>query len=245
MSGQREPPTSNPPFATTHWSVVAAAGGSSSAQSRAALTILCTTYWYPLYAFVRRRGYAADEAQDLTQEFFAQLLEKKSLQAADPHRGRFRSFLLASFDHFLANQRRKARAAKRGGNRVVLSLDFDAGESQYRLEPSHQLTPEVIFERRWAMTVLEQAVGKLQQEYEQAGKGQQFQVLKVYLGGEAKPPSYRQVCAELEMTEGAAKVAVHRLRRRCRELLRAEIAQTVATAEEVDQELRDLFATLG
>ena len=244
MSDPGKPRSSRQSFATTHWSVVAAAGGESSTLARDALATLCTAYWYPLYAYVRRRGHQPDEAQDLVQGFFTQLLEKDSIKAADPARGRFRSFLLASFNNYVANQRRDAQAVKRGGGHRVLSLDFNSGEDRYHLEPSHDVTAEVIFQRRWAMTVLENAVGRLQREFEQAGKADQFAILKVFLGGESEPPAYRDIAGELNTTEGAVKVAVHRLRRRCGEILRDEIAQTVTSDEDVDQELRDLFANL-
>lgn len=228
-------------FLSTHWSVVLAARGSDSAACRPALARLCETYWYPLYAYVRRRGYHEDEARDLTQEFFSQLLEKDYLRAADQRRGRFRSFLLASLDHFLANQWRNARAAKRGGGQTSLSLDFHAGERRYNLEPCHDLTPEKIYERRWAFTLLEQVMTKLRDEFASAGKLQLFERLKSHLGGEPATAPYRQVAAMLGISEGAVKVAVHRLRRRCREILLAEIAQTVAGPDEVEEELRELF----
>ncbi len=244
MSHSGRSHSSRQSFATTHWSVVAAAGGESSPLAREALATLCSAYWYPLYAYVRRRGYQPDEAQDLVQGFFAQLLEKDRIRAADPARGRFRSFLLASFNNFVANQRRDAQTAKRGGGHRVLSLDFNSGEDRYHLEPSHEVTPEVIFQRRWAMTVLENAVGRLEQELEQAGKKDQFETLRAFLGGESEPPAYCDVAEELNTTEGAAKVAVHRLRRRCGEILREEISQTVTSDEDIDQELRDLFANL-
>jgi RNA polymerase sigma-70 factor (ECF subfamily) len=244
MSDPDKSHSSRQSFATTHWSVVAAAGGESSAHARAALATLCAAYWYPLYAYIRRRGYQPDEAQDLVQGFFTQLLEKDRIRAADPARGRFRSFMLASFNNFVANQRRNAQTVKRGGSHRILSLDFNSGEDRYHLEPSHEVTPDVVFQRRWAMTVLENAVSRLQQEFELAGKADQFAALKVFLGGESEPPAYRDVAGGLNTTEGAVKVAVHRLRRRCGEILRDEIAQTVTSDEDVDQELRDLLANL-
>lgn len=231
-------------FATTHWSIVLAAGRTSSPDSRRALTRLCETYWYPTYAYVRRRGHSREKAQDLTQEFFLRLLEKDVLQAADPMRGKFRSFLLASFNNFLANERRDARARKRGGGHVHLSLDFQSAEDRYQFEPVDQLTPERIYERRWAMTLLERALSRLRSEHVRVGKCDHFDELKVFLGGEGQRVSYKEIAEKLAMTEGAVKVSVHRLRRRCRELLRAEIAQTVAGPEEVDEELRYLFSAL-
>jgi len=232
-------------FATTRWSMVLAAGRRDSPDSRQALATLCETCWYPLYAYVRRRGYRAEEAQDLTQEFFTQLLEKDSLGMADRQRGKFRSFLLASFNHFLAKQRRLARARKRGGGRLPISLDFQSAESRYGLEPSHELTPERIYQRRWALTLLERALGKLRQEFAERGRLQLFEHLKAFLGGEKSTVPYQEIATKLGMTEGAVKVAVHRLRRRCRQVLREEIAQTVAGPEEVDEELRDLFAAIS
>jgi RNA polymerase sigma-70 factor (ECF subfamily) len=222
-----------------------AAGQRSSPQSSAALATLCENYWYPLYAYVRRRGHDADEAQDFTQAFFARLLEKNDLAAADPGRGRFRSFLLASLKHFLANEWDRARAEKRGGGRFVLSIDFRTAEERYRAEPSHDLTPEKIFERRWALMLLENVLARLHDESAQAGKMDSFDRLKGFLTGEQAAMTYGQLAAELNMSEGALKVAVHRLRRRYRELLRAEIEETVADPEEIDQEIRDLFAALG
>lgn len=232
------------PFATTHWSIVLAAGHGSQPDSKAALAKLCEAYWYPLYAYVRRRGYDADESQDLTQEFFTVLLEKESLRAADPHRGRFRSFLLASMNHFLANQRRRKLAHKRGGGRAPLCLDFQLGESRFTHEPSHDLTPEKVYERRWAMTLLDRALSTLRQEYVEGGKAALFDRLAVFLGGD-RGLAYRDVAAELGMTEGAVRVTIHRLRKRCREQLRCEVAQTVATPQDVKDELRDLLAVLG
>lgn len=222
-----------------------AAGQDRSPAGRDALVTLCETYWYPLYAFVRRRGHAAEEAQDLTQEFFARLLEKESVASADPARGKFRSFLLSSLNHFLANEWRRARAQKRGGERPILSLDFQHGESSLAIEPAHDLTPEKLFERRWALTLLTQALARLRDEYAAAGKLPLLERLQPYLGGGDDTASYRDLAGDLGMSEGAVKVAVYRLRRRCRDILREEIAQTVAGPEEVDEELRDLFDALG
>jgi RNA polymerase sigma factor (sigma-70 family) len=246
------PPGQNPdamrdhgrPFATTHWSIVLAAGHGSQPDSRAALAKLCEAYWYPLYCYVRRRGHGQDEAQDLTQGFLATLLERDSLQVADPHRGRFRSFLLGSMNHFLANQRRRQLADKRGGGRVLLSLDFQSGENRFSREPSHDQTPEKLYERRWAMTLMEQALSNLRQEYAAGGKLALFDRLSAFLGGD-KGAAYRDIAVELDMTEGAVKVAVHRLRKRCREHLRAEVAQTVADPQDIEGELRDLLAVIG
>jgi RNA polymerase sigma-70 factor (ECF subfamily) len=223
---------------------VLAAGKGESPEAQAALATLCQIYWYPLYAFVRRLGHPPDDAQDLTQEFFARLLEKHYLRAADPERGRFRSFLLSAFKHFLSRERDRAKARKRGGGRKVLSLDFETGESRYNLEPAHEVTAEKIYERRWALTLLDQVLTRLREEFYQAKRREEFDHLKAYLTGEATTLSYRAVASQLGMTEGAVKVAVHRLRRRYRELVREEIAQTVAGPEDVDEELRRLFAAI-
>ena len=233
------------PFATTRWSIVLAAGQVCSADSRQALVTLCETYWQPLYVYVRRRGYQADEAQDLVQEFFARLLEKESVAKADPGRGKFRSFLLSSLNHFLANEWRREQAQKRGGLQAILSLDFQRGESSLAIEPADDTTPERVFERKWALTLLATALGKLQAEYEAGGKLLLFERLQPSLSGSDDTESYHDLAAELGMTAGAVKVAVHRLRRRCRDILREEIAQTVSGPEEVDEELNDLFDALG
>jgi RNA polymerase sigma factor (sigma-70 family) len=242
---KQEPPSGSQQFATTRWSLVLAAGQRSSPQSSAALATLCENYWYPLYAYVRRRGHQADEARDFTQAFFARLLEKNDLAAADPGRGRFRSFLLTSLKHFLANEWDRNRAQKRGGGRSALSIDFGTAEERYRAEPAHDLTPERIFERRWAFVLLENVLARLHDESAQAGKSDSFDRLKGFLTGEQPTGTYGQLAAELNMSEGAVKVAVHRLRRRYRELLRAEIEETVADPDEIDREIRDLFSALG
>lgn len=222
-----------------------AAARHESPGSKEALATLCETYWYPLYAYLRRRGYGADDAQDSIQEFFAQLLEKDSLRVADRYRGKFRSFLLASLNHFLAKQRRRARAQKRGGGQVPISLDFQSGERRFTFEPADEMTPEKTYERRWALALLEQALSKLRQEFARRGKLRLFDQLKVFLGGEESTVPYQQIAATLGMTEGAVKVSVHRLRRRYGGLLREEIAQTVADPKDIDEELRDLFAAIS
>jgi RNA polymerase sigma-70 factor (ECF subfamily) len=232
-------------FATTRWSVVLAAGRRSTERSRDALAELCANYWYPLYGFVRAQGYSAHDAQDLTQEFFARLIERNTVGEADRTRGRFRTFLIASLKHFLANERDRARAKKRGGGRLVLSIDFDAGESRLSREPACDATPERIFERRWALALLETVLALLREEFQSAGKGQLFERLKGTLTASHDAGGYAAIAAELGMAEGAVKVAVHRLRRRFRELLRDEIAQTVADPADVDQEIRELFTALG
>ncbi len=223
---------------------MAAAGQGPSLEAQEALATLCHIYWYPLYAYARRHVPSAHDAQDLTQAFFAQLLEKEYLQAADPERGKFRSFLLTAFKHFLSKERARANAQKRGGGRCVLSLDFQMGESRYHLEPVDHATPERLYERGWALSILEQTLARLRQELANAGKEKLFEYLKGALAGEGVQESYARIALELGLTESAIKVAVHRLRRRYQELLRAEIAQTVVTPEEVDEELRDLFAAV-
>ncbi len=229
-------------FQTTRWSLVLAAGQPATAASREALATLCQVYWYPLYAYARRQGSRAEDAQDLTQEFFVRILEKDYLRVADPERGKFRSFLLTAFKHFLTKEHDRAQALKRGGGSQLLPLDFQAGEQRYSREPTHQATPERIFERRWALTLLDRVLGRLREEFKQAGKQKIFERLKTCLTGEKNPGnSYQQLAAELQMTEGAVKVAVYRLRRRYQELLREEIAQTVAAPEDIDDELRHLF----
>jgi RNA polymerase sigma-70 factor (ECF subfamily) len=232
-------------FATTHWTMVLSAGRRPSPQSQAALSNLCQTYWYPLFAYARRRGHDADAAADAIQAFFANLLEKQGLAVADPARGRFRTFLLTSLQNFLANQRRRQRAQKRGGAAVTLSIDRDDAESRYRLEPADRDTPERLFERRWALTVLDRAMGRLRAEYARAGKAELFERLAACVGASSDDISYRDVATSLGLTEGAVKTAVHRLRRRLRERLRDEIAQTVASPQEIDEELRELIAALG
>lgn len=231
-------------FATTNWNLVLKATRESAASSEEALADLCELYWYPLYAFVRRQGYGSADAQDLTQGFFARLLEKRDLAAVDQAKGRFRSFLLASLKNYLINEWDRARAAKRGGGKSKISLDFAAAESRYALEPSHQLTAEAIFDREWGLTLLDQVRGRLRDEFTAAGREAHYVVLQPYLTGADDSPSHREVGERLEMSPGAVKVAVHRLRRRFRELLRLEISNTVADEESVDDEIGELFAAL-
>jgi len=208
------------------------------------LEALCRAYWYPLYVYVRRKGYAAEDAQDLTQEFFARLLARNYLNVADRNKGKFRSYLLGSLEHFLAREWTKAHAQKRGGGQAVHSLDETDAENRYLLEPAHALTAEKIFDRRWATTLLGQAMSRLREECVANHKGDLFGKVESLLSGEKGEASYADVAAALEMSEGAIKVAVHRLRQRYAELVRAEIAQTVATPEQADEELHYLFAVL-
>ena len=231
-------------FATTHWSVVLAAGRSDAPQAQASLEKLCQTYWFPLYAYVRRRGYSQADAEDLTQEFFARLLEGDWLARADQQRGRFRSFLLTSISYFLANEWDKSQTQKRGGGRVV-SLPLGGADTDCRWEPPDNVTPEQIFEWRWAVALLDQVMNRLCAEYTGRGQAELFGELKPCLLGEREAQPYAALASKLGMTEGSVKVAVHRLRQRYRQLLREEIANTVAGPEEVEEELRQLFAALG
>ncbi len=232
-------------FAQTRWSLIAAARERNTPEARQALTRLCESYWYPLYAYIRRRGRPADESADLTQEFFARLLENDLFRAADPAKGRFRAFLLASCNNFLANEYDRAVAQKRGGGLSLVSINVSRAEGRYSLEPSHDLTPEKLFERRWAVTLLDHALASLRKEFTEKGKAAQFDRLRVYLIGERGGPPHDLTAAELGMTPGAVKVAVHRMRQRYRELLRDEIAQTVEGPEQIDEEIRQLFAALS
>ncbi len=243
-STSAEPPP-RPAFVTTHWSLVVSAGGNDTTQARNALEKLCRAYWFPIYAFVRRQGHNPHDAQDLTQEFFARLLEKNQIAGADRNRGRFRSFLLASLKHFLANEWHKARAQKRGGGQVPIPIDAAAAESKCGFEPADTLTAEKIYERRWALTLLDQVLRRLRDEYTRDGKENLFEQLKPTLTEASRSVRYADIAAQLGTSEGAVKVAVHRLRQRYREVLRAEIADTVASPGEVDDEIRNLFAALA
>jgi RNA polymerase sigma-70 factor (ECF subfamily) len=228
--------------ATTQWSQVLAARDGSDTEARRALEILCQTYWQPLYAYVRQQGSAPDEARDLTQAYFAELLEKDLLADADPAKGRLRSFLLASLRHFLSHERDRGRALKRGGGTRTLSLDTSAGEESYALRVADEMTPEDLFESRWAMTVLDRAMGRLRRDAVESGNRDQFEQLQQYLTSAGSRIPYRKVAAELSMSESAIKSAVQRLRKRLGQCLRAEIAETVANPGDVDDEVRHLLA---
>jgi len=230
-------------FHTTRWSLIAAAGERGE-PARAALAELCGAYWYPVYAFIRRRGNSAEDAADLTQAFFAALLEKEYLADADRERGRFRAFLLTAVARFVAKERDRGAALKRGGGKQPLSIDFAVGESRYQHEPAHGWTPERIFERRWALTLLDRTLAALREEHAASGKLPLFDALKVFLTGETGAPPMVEIAERLNMTEGAVKVAVHRLRQKYRESLRAEIAQTVAAEGDVEDELNQLRVAL-
>jgi len=232
-------------FATTHWSVVLAAGQPASPAAAAALEELCRTYWYPLYAFVRRKGHSPDDAQDLTQAFFARLLVKNYVAQADRERGRFRTFLLAALTHFLADEWDKARRLKRGGGQGIISFDAFSAEERYRLEPIDQLDPAQLYERRWVTTLFDKVLARLEQEFRDSGKGELFNRLKSVLLAEKGGPSYAQLGLPLGLKEDAVKQAVHRMRRRYRELFREEIAQTVAGPGDAEDELKHIFAVLS
>ena len=232
-------------FLTTHWSVVLLAGQQETSRAQEALGHLCQTYWYPLYAYIRRQGYSPHDAEDLTQAFFAKLLQKNYLADARQEKGRFRFFLLAALKHFLINEWDRAQALKRGGGKSIVSLDAQAAEARYALEPVENVTAETVYERRWATLLLERVLEQLRQDYTAAGNEALFGHLKQCLAGSREVIPYAQLGTDLGMTEGAIKAAVHRLRQLYRELLRREIAQTVATREEIDDELRHLFVVLG
>lgn len=223
--------------------LVAARDGSPTAAE--ALEKLCRAYWYPLYAYLRRQGRDAQDAQDLTQEFFARLLARRDLERVDRAKGRFRSFLLASMKHFLANEWDKSHALKRGGGQQILSLDEEDAEGRYLQEPAADSTPEKLFEQRWAMTVLDAALARLKAEFAAADKARQFELLQPFLSGASADGDYAAVSGPLELNPGAVAVAVHRLRQRYRELVRAEVAQTVASPADVEDEMRQLFNALA
>lgn len=226
-------------FAPTRWSLVLAAGGLDTQDARAALETLCRIYWPPLYAYVRGRGFSPEDARDLTQTFFERLLERRGITSVDRAKGRFRSFLLACMNHFLSDEWDKARALKRGGEDLIV-VELEDAEAWFDMSASESLTPERAYERRWAVTLLEQVYRKLQAEHERQGKIQLFTVLRGTLAGKTDEP-YAALGARLNLSEGAVKVAAHRLRKRYRELLRETIAETVSTPEEVEDELRYLF----
>jgi len=229
-------------FPTTRWTLVVAAGDPHRKEARSALVSLCEAYWYPLYAYARRRGYPPDQAQDVTQEFFLRVLEGRYLDRADQEKGRFRAFILTSLKFFLADEGDRVRAQKRGGG-AVLSLEISCGEEHYQREPAHDETPERIFERRWALSVLDRVVGKLRNEFVHHGRQEHFERLKVFLLGQSDAP-YAALAREMNTSEGALKVAIHRLRKRYRELFRQEIADTVVDPADVESELRHLASVL-
>ncbi len=230
-------------FVTTHWSMVMAAARANTPTAQNALEQLCRSYWYPLYAYVRRRGHSEEDAKDLTQAFFARLLAKQWVGDAKRERGRFRTFLLTAMNRFLADEWDKVRRNKRGGGVPHVPLQFDDAETRYGCEPADTRTPEQYFERRWALTLLDTVLQRLRGEYERAGKGDVFAALHPILGGDELGP-YADLAAQTGLSEGAVKVAVHRLRKRYRQLLREEIAQTSAPGADVEEELRGLYGAL-
>ena len=232
-------------FVTTHWSAVLAARANWTSESAEALEKLCGAYWYPLYAYVRRQGYSPDDAQDLTQGFFARVLEKDYLASADPAKGKFRSFLLTVLQRFLADERDKARALKRGGGQRLVSLDAQVAEERYQAEPSHELTPEALFDRKWAMTLLETARRRLRLEYAAAGKAGLFEQLRSFHSGDESTLAYAEAAARLAVPENTVKSDVRRLRQRYRKLVREEIAQTINSEAAIEEEIRCLLKAVG
>ena len=238
------PQQSGQVFTTTHWSLVLAAGDGDATGAREALGRLCQMYWYPLYAYVRRKGHLPQDAEELTQEFFLQVLAHNWVARADRSRGRFRSFLLMAMNRFLANAWDRAHAQKRGGGKT-LTLPFNAADSQCGWEPADPATPEQSFERRWALTLLDRVLTRLSAEYARQDRAELFEQLKPCLLGERSSQPYAQLAAQLGLTEGSVKVGVHRLRQAYRQVLREEIAHTVSRPEEIDEEMRHLFAVLA
>ena len=248
MTSESSTPASATPgdiFATTHWTVVLAAGCRRTPQADMALEELCRTYWFPLYAYVRRRGNSKEDAEDLTQAFFARFLEKNYLEGLSSEKGKFRAFLLAALKHFLANEWDRAHAAKRGGGATPLSLDWRDADTRYQIDPADNLSPDKLFDRTWAVALLERVIVRLRDESAAAGKSKLFEQLKPFLmvGKSAIP--YAQAAAELNLTEGAVRMAVHRLRRRYRELLREEIGQTLSDPAQVEEEMQTLFSAFA
>jgi RNA polymerase sigma-70 factor (ECF subfamily) len=232
-------------FAATRWTVVRAAGGARTPESAAALEALCRTYWFPLYAYVRRRGHPKPDAEDLTQAFFARLLEKDAFSGLDRERGKFRAFLLAALKHFLANEWDKSQRLKRGGGVLPLSLDWQDADQRYQIEPADELSPDKLYDRAWAVTLLERVVARLRDENAGNGKADLFERLKPCLTVGKGAVRYAEVAASLGLGEGAVRVAVHRLRHRYRTLLREELAQTLSDPAQLDEELRALFAAFA
>ncbi len=231
-------------FRTTHWSLVTLAGDADSPQATAALEKLCRTYWLPLYSYIRRQGYGPHDAQDLAQGFFARLLRLNSFAAVGQAKGKFRTFLLAALNHFLSDERDHVRAEKRGGGKTLISLDETSAEERYLEVPAPDLTPEKLYDRRWALTVMEQALGRLRKEYGNAGNAALFEQLSGFLSREAGQGEYDSAAHKLGMSSGAMAVAVHRLRQRYRECVRFELSQTVTSREDLELEMKQLFEAL-
>jgi RNA polymerase sigma-70 factor (ECF subfamily) len=246
MSTRTSPdPAPRARFATTRWTMVLAAGKRASPSAARALEDLCRAYWYPLYAYARRRGYTKEDAEDQTQAFFARLLEKEYLRSAEREKGKFRTFLLVAFQRFLANEWDRSRAQKRGGGQIPVQLDASTAERRYHAEPADNLSADKIYERRWALTLIEQTMTRLRDEFATAGRTKEFDQLKVFLTADRDTIPYVELAEKLGQNEGALRVAVHRLRKRFRELFRQEIAETVASPDEIDAELRHLLTVLG
>lgn len=247
MGPGRMTPPANPAFQPTRWSLIAQASNGTEAESKAALETICGHYWYPLYAYVRSKGHSAEDAQDLTQSFFAQLVDKDILARASPERGRLRTFLLNACQNFLINEWHKSQSQRRGGGVLPVSIDAAKAEHNYALEPAHRLTPEALYHRRWAITVLERALLRLRTEYEASGRLALFEALKPQLEDDRSAESQREVAARHGMSEGALRVAVFRLRQHHRRLLFEEVAESldVSTEAEVRAELASLIAALG
>jgi RNA polymerase sigma factor (sigma-70 family) len=242
---ESDPPPQSPVFATTHWSVVLEAGDESSPQADAALARLCQTYWLPVYAFVRKRGNSPEQAQDLTQAFFANFLEKQHVTKVNRERGRFRSFLMTSVENFLRNENDRAQAQKRGGGRQLLSLDEQDAEARYLCEPTTETDPAKAFEQRWAATLLNMVLKRLQTEFGTAGRSELFEALQAHLLGDADSTPYPELAERFGITLANVKVTAHRLRQRYRELLREEIAHTVALPSQIDDEIRYLMQVVS
>jgi RNA polymerase sigma factor (sigma-70 family) len=232
-------------FATTRWTIVLAAGDSGTPQSADALEALCQAYWFPLYAYVRRRGHTKEDAEDLTQAFFADLLGRRDFAKADSGKGRFRAFLLASLKHFLANERDKAQRLKRGGAITHFSLDWQSADTQFQISDSSKPSPDQAFDREWAVVLLEQVIVRLRDEWTADGKAERFEQMKIFLTSGKGEISYAQAASDLRMDEGALRVAVHRLRKRYRELLRHEVGHTLSDPAMVEEELAVLLGAFG
>jgi len=239
------PPASKGWFVTTHWSVVLSAQDSQSPHSREALESLCRSYWYPLYSYVRRAGHSPADAEDLAQGFFARLLEKDYLKAATRDKGRFRTFLLVALKRYMANEWDRQHAQKRGGFAALVPIDQELAESRFAAEPAHNLSPDLLFDRQWAMTLLERTMSQLQQEYAASDRARLFDYLRNCLTRDESALPYAEIASRLQLTEAAVKMAVHRLRGRYREILQHEIAQTVSGPEEIEEEIRHLFSAFG
>ncbi len=248
MTSEHSTPASSAPgdiFATTHWTVVLAAGKQHTPQSDGALEELCQTYWFPLYAYVRRRGHAKPDAEDLVQAFFARLLEKNFLAGLDNDKGKFRAFLLAALKHFLANEWNKSQAQKRGGGAAHLSLDWQTADTKFQVAATSEVSPDKAFDREWALALLARVIERLQKECAVEGKAKLFEQLKKFLMAGGGESAQSEVAKSLGMEEGAVRVAIHRLRKRYRSLLRDEIANTLSDGTMVDEEMRALFGAFG